>query len=897
MATQGNQPLPSKEANLFRQLVKFYETKQYKKGLKAADQILKKFPEHGETLAMKGLTLNCLDRKEEAYDLVRKGLKADLKSHVCWHVYGLLYRSDREYREAIKCYQNALRLDKENIQILRDLALLQIQMRDTAGFVETRHQLLTLKPANRNHWISFAISHHINKNFDVAVQVLEAYEGTLEEVSASEAYEHSEMLLYKATILVEGGKLADALEVLEKNKDKIKDKLGWQESMAAVTLGLGRLKEAEELYRKLLVLNPDHYKYHEGLQTSLNLRSKPGSPLSAQQVESLGQLYDELQSTFPHSSACFRIPFDFKSGDDFRLAVDRYMRRYLLRGIPSLFADLKPLYKDPAKVQIIEALIESYSASLRTSGSFPTAAGEESTGNTEALVWVLYYSAQHYDRLKCFEKALSLLDEAIAMSPTLIELYTGKSKVLKHAGDLAGAAYYADQGRRMDLADRYLNSMVVKALFCAGYIEQADRTAALFTKDGDQTNNLFDMQHMWYEIACGKAYMRQKQYGKALKKFLAVGKHFADIHEDQFDFHSYCIRKMTLRAYLSMLRLEDTLYSHAFYYKATCQAVQTYLDLYDSPPTQDESAEEEQAMAGLSPDERKKLRLKRKKEEKRKKEQEERERAEAERLAKEKEKEAKEKGEKKKAVATEKKEKDPDPDGEKLAATEDPLGEATKLVVMLKEHAGDKLDTQLAAFEVYSRKGKALMCLAAVQRALRIGGAAHPRVHLAVVRGCLQVQRSPPEHAVIRELSQQLVAEILGVASVAEYQEAWLKSHAAASLAAACAGAESLLVVDPAARQRATALVMDAKFSPSELSHRDCEAAHQLLLHTLKDESAAATWKSKCAEMFPRSPYFGGAKVLGLVPEVLAATGNQPPVMNGTAAAPASKLEHLSLSP
>lgn len=87
-AADDKQTLPSKEGNLFRQIVKFYETKQYKKGLKAADQIMKKFPEHGETLAMKGLTLNCLERKEEAYDLVRRGLKANLRSHVCWHVYG-----------------------------------------------------------------------------------------------------------------------------------------------------------------------------------------------------------------------------------------------------------------------------------------------------------------------------------------------------------------------------------------------------------------------------------------------------------------------------------------------------------------------------------------------------------------------------------------------------------------------------------------------------------------------------------------------------------------------------------------------------------------------------------------------------------------------------------------
>jgi hypothetical protein len=54
--------------------------------------VLKKFPEHGETLAMKGLTLNCLSRKEDAYRLVREGLKHNLKSHVCWHVYGCVPR-------------------------------------------------------------------------------------------------------------------------------------------------------------------------------------------------------------------------------------------------------------------------------------------------------------------------------------------------------------------------------------------------------------------------------------------------------------------------------------------------------------------------------------------------------------------------------------------------------------------------------------------------------------------------------------------------------------------------------------------------------------------------------------------------------------------------------------
>ena len=60
---------------------------------------------------MKGLILNYCNKKAEAYECAQKGLRNDVKSHVCWHVYGLIQRSDRKYDEAIKCYRNALRCD------------------------------------------------------------------------------------------------------------------------------------------------------------------------------------------------------------------------------------------------------------------------------------------------------------------------------------------------------------------------------------------------------------------------------------------------------------------------------------------------------------------------------------------------------------------------------------------------------------------------------------------------------------------------------------------------------------------------------------------------------------------------------------------------------------------
>jgi len=96
-----------------------------------------------------------------------------------WHVFGLLYRSDKNYEEALKCYSQALKIDKENIQIMRDFSLLQIHTRNYEGLVDTRHQLLELRPQNRQYWIGLAIAYQMMGKPDAGVKVLTAYEETL----------------------------------------------------------------------------------------------------------------------------------------------------------------------------------------------------------------------------------------------------------------------------------------------------------------------------------------------------------------------------------------------------------------------------------------------------------------------------------------------------------------------------------------------------------------------------------------------------------------------------------------------------------------------------------------------------------------------------------------------
>ncbi|XP_024969080.1 N-terminal acetyltransferase A complex auxiliary subunit NAA15 isoform X2 [Cynara cardunculus var. scolymus] len=733
------------------------------------------------------------------------------------------------------------------------LPCLQAQMRDLGGFVETRQQLLTLKPNHRMNWIGFAVSHHLNSNASKAIDILEAYEGTLEDdyPPDNERCEHGEMLLYKISLLEECGSLEKALQELRKKEFKIVDKLSYKEEEVSLLVKLNRLEEGEKLYRVLLAMNPDNYRYYEGLQMCVGLHSKIGQ-YSPDEIDKLDALYKSLGQQYTWSSAVKRIPLDFLEDVKFRDAADNYVRPLLTKGVPSLFSDLSPLYDHPGKASILERLLLDLEESLKTTGGYP---GRSEKEPPSTLLWTLFYLAQHYDRRGLYDIALAKIDEAMQHTPTVIDLYSVKSKILKHGGDFAAAAALADEARCMDLADRYVNSQCVKRMLQADQVPLAEKTAVLFTKDGDQHNNLHDMQCMWYELASGESYFRQGDLGRALKKFLAVEKHYADITEDQFDFHSYCLRKMTLRAYIEMLRFQDLLHAHTYFRKAAVGAIRCYIKLYDSPSKS--STEEDDELAKLPASQKKKLRQKQRKAEARAK------------------KEAEVKGEEANVGGVSKSGKrhvkpvDPDPHGEKLLQTEDPLMEAGKYLKLLQKHSSDFLETHLLSFEVNMRKQKILLALQALKQLQRLD-AGKPDSHRCLLRFFHKVASRPaPATDGEKLISGVLEAERptfsqLHGKSLVEANAVFLEQHKD-SLMHRAAVAEMSYCLEPNKKGEAIKLIeespnnlVSSNGSLREWKLKDCVAVHKLLVSNFDDQDAALRWKSRCAGYFPYSSYFEG---------------------------------------
>ncbi|EEC01908.1 N-terminal acetyltransferase A complex subunit NAT1, putative [Ixodes scapularis] len=429
-------------------------------------------------------------KKDEAYEYVRKGLRNDLKSHVCWHVYGLLQRSDRKYDEAIKCYRNALKWDKDNIQILRDLSLLQIQMRDLEGYRDTRYQLFMLRPTQRASWIGFSMSYHLLKDYDMALKILEEFRKT--QTKRGYDYEHSELLLYQNMVMREAGELEEALCHLTRHEEQICDKLSILETRANLLMQVGQFGGAESIYRDLLHRNPENHDYYYGLLKALRLQG----------MEDQLKLFEECQQTFPRAQMPRRLPLNFATGEDFRSLADKYMRRALHKGVPPLFVDLRPLYNSTEKVKIIEQLLTGYVSSLKKYEVFSEREKDcEEKEPATALLWTYYYAAQHFDYLGCTAKALDLINAAIEHTPTLIELFVAKARIFKHAGDIQEALRHLDEAQALDTADRYINSKCAKYMLRANLIKEAEDMCSKFTR-----------------TECALAYQRLGKWGEALKK-------------------------------------------------------------------------------------------------------------------------------------------------------------------------------------------------------------------------------------------------------------------------------------------------------------------------------------------------------------------------------------------
>ncbi|RKF54157.1 N-alpha-acetyltransferase 15, NatA auxiliary subunit [Golovinomyces cichoracearum] len=699
------QELSAKEQSLFRQVVRNYEDKQYKKGLKAADQILRKNPKHGDTIAMKALILNSQGKTDESFSLAKVALQCDMKSHVCWHVYGLLYRTAKNFEEAIKAYKFALKLEPESQQIQRDLAWLQIQMRDYQGYVVSRTAMLQSRPGFRVNWTALAIAHQLNGDIAEAERVLTSYEETLRNPPSKTDNENSEAVLYKNTLIAEQGDIQRALQHLESVENSCLDRLAVLELRAKYLTKLDRKEEAIKAYHLLINRNSEYKLYYDSLIEVMNI--DPTDHRARKKI------YDEYAEKFPRCDAARRLPLDFLESEDFREAAHNYLNRMLNKGVPSTFANLKHLYSNDFKKNILAEIVQNYLAEneLQMKNN-----PDSDRIILKCLSAAYYYLAQHfnYHLSRDLDKAMEYVEQAIKVDSQNVDLHMTRARILKHYGDIQRASEVMEYARTLDERDRHINTKAAKYQLRNDESEKAVKTMGLFTRAdtvGGPLADLHEMQCMWFLIEDGESFARQGKIGLALKRFKTIHEIFDVWYEDQFDFHSFSLRKGQIRAYVDMLKWENNLREHPYYTRAAISAIKVYISLHEKP-LQDRA--NGSASSNVDASEKRKAAKK----------------AHKEQLRVEREATAKKNTTLRPStkIGGEEKNKYNDSDDMKLAATTDPLNEAMRYLLPLLQHRPRSIDTQLIGFEVYIRRKKYLLALKCLLQAISLDKD-HPNIH------------------------------------------------------------------------------------------------------------------------------------------------------------------------
>lgn len=268
--------------------------------------------------------------------------------------------------------------------------------------------------------------------------------------------------------------------------------------------------------------------------------------------------------------------------------------------------------------------------------------------------------------------------------------------------------------------------------------------------------------------------------------------HFNEVQDDQFDFHNYCLRRCILRSYCEMLKFEDRVRGHAFYFKAATGLVETYLILHDDANAKNVPKPEDDYN----------------------------------------------------------KKKDDDWYGEKLLAVASYMDEALKYVKVMEEFSASKLETHTLATQVYLRKSMRFFIWFYILENFASAIKALVQAHK------LDAQNATVQQLILTLVEQASKESNLDCKQALEdAKKEWLANNKTVEqILTGLTGSGK--VADALAATIVNASNVNALLAATQGALADYEAAYSYLTSVLKDEKNAAAFKALGNKAYPKATAF-----------------------------------------
>ena len=532
------------DQNAYRNCLKLFDSGQYKKGLKAAEQLLVKYPENGEFSCTKGLFLVYLNKLDQGLSCIKSGLMRNLNSSTNWHIYGIYYKVTKNYDEACKCYLKATKLDPNNTSMKRDLCYLLGYNRMYQQLVQHLQLLLISNPAM---WVHLALAYFFTNQFKESLAIVDQHESSLF-VNNTANREASNAILFKCKLYMLTNQPDIGITYINKHEQYCLDPISVLQLKAALYLQNKQFDQSLPLYKECLQFNSEEPLYVQGY---LHAKTKNGSP--AEISAALLAIKDEFSSYYIKFAIIDSLQGPLKAKE-----LSLFMSKIFNRKSPGFWRLFKHIYiKEPTLYNtVISQLADSFDTS------------------SHCYYFYIYSQYCQYLDLKEITKAKDAFNQLKSLpyftkqtTSDKIDYLVAHAKILKHDNQFIEAAKLMEEAQLLDTGDRSLNVRCCKYYLRGKDIESAIQCVQLFLRKEpkkEMISELLAVQCIWLCWELLQYFQGTTVFIKLMK--LVLG-YFEEMRQDELDFQGFCGRKTIMTPFVGYTKWIDKGMTHAFIVK------------------------------------------------------------------------------------------------------------------------------------------------------------------------------------------------------------------------------------------------------------------------------------------------------------------------------------------
>ena len=490
-----------------------------------------------------------------------------MKNSKVWHFYALFHKEQKNYAQAVKCYVFANKYDKDNLTILKDLSNLLLFLGRFDDFSKYSLECITVKSSIGANWAQYCVAEYFKHNYENALQLASSIINNFKDTMKKQ--ELHEVILFKVLLLCKLDKYAECIETLENNLDKCCDRITFYEKIIYCCVKTNNVEKGINYCKLALKINPEnvltYLSYFNLKVKNLNLKKYEDLFTLEENSEERKNIYEiltkEIEPELTKVKITEKLKLGLTFGEEFKKLFSLYFLKNIKSNLPSFFNNIKFIYKYPkqqSKIQIIDEIVKSNIAEIESNQTLSKDILEYNKENGDliippVIIWVYYFASQHYDILGNSEKALEYINKAITSTPSVVEFFMVKSKILKHNLLFEEAALAMGKAKDLDLSDRYLNAKHAKASLRNGKVDESNTIMMDFVKSPLIEENMLRYQCLWFKVESGLTYLKQGKLLMAHRMFKGILDNFKEMNEDQNDFYNYSIRKYMLTDFCNMI--------------------------------------------------------------------------------------------------------------------------------------------------------------------------------------------------------------------------------------------------------------------------------------------------------------------------------------------------------